>query len=360
VPSVARPTGGVLLYDGLLRFSPLFVLLFLILGTSFSAASGAHSEGGNGILGGPEEELASPQSDVAGDLATLEAVSPIFFNEGAVGSTAAEDENIAGFVFLDNAAISNTGSLLGGILTQRDGLMIYKVQKGDTVSGIAANFGISMNTVLWANAAIRSGSLPQDREITILPVSGVLYEAKAGDTVSAVASSFGVDPERIRIVNRLPGVNDLEVGKNIVVPDGKPKKASGPASDDGVSLPSLAGYFAFPAQKNSWNWGRLHAQNAVDIANACGSPIYAAADGLVSDVGNPTSWNGGYGGFVKIEHPNGAVTIYAHTSQNSAVPGSFVEKGDAIAKIGRTGNVHGPTGCHLHFEVHGAKNPFVK
>ena len=358
--SVARPTGGILIYDGLLRFSPLFVLLFLILGTSFSAASGARSEDGNGILGGPEEELASPQAGVAGDLAILEALSPIFFDESSAGLGVREDENIAGFVFLDNAELSNTGSLLGGILTKRDGLMIYKVQKGDTVSSIAANFGISVNTVLWANAAVRGGALPQDREITILPVSGVLYEAKAGDTVSAVASSFGIDPERIRAVNRLASVNDLEAGKNIVIPDGKPKKAALTASGGGVPLPSLSGYFAFPAQKNSWNWGRLHAQNAVDIANACGSPVYAAADGLVSDAGNPTSWNGGYGGFVKIEHPNGAVTIYAHTSQNSAVPGSFVEKGDAIAKIGRTGNVHGPTGCHLHFEVHGAKNPFVK
>ena len=284
----------------------------------------------------------------------------MFFEEGAAGLGNGEDENIAGFVFLDNATISNTGSLMGGILTARDGLMIYKVQKGDTLSSIAANFGISVNTVLWANVAVRSGLLPQDREITILPVSGVLYEAKAGDTVSAVASSFGVDPERIRAVNRLVSANDLDIGKNIVIPDGKPKKTQGQASDGGTPLPSLSGYFSFPAQKNSWNWGKLHAQNAVDIANACGSPIYAAADGLVSDIGDPTSWNSGYGGFVKIEHPNGTETIYAHTSQNGVTPGVFVEKGDTVAKIGRTGNVHGPTGCHLHFEVHGAKNPFVK
>ena len=108
-----------------------------------------------------------------------------------------------------------------------------------------------------------------------------------------------------------------------------------------------------------WNWGRLHNYNAVDIANACGTSIYAAAEGLVIDE-KSFGWNGGYGHYVDIEHPNGVITRYAHTEKNSVSVGDYVAQGDVIAYIGNTGLTHGVTGCHLHFEVRGARNPFTK
>ena len=108
-----------------------------------------------------------------------------------------------------------------------------------------------------------------------------------------------------------------------------------------------------------WNWGELHAQNAVDIANSCGTPIYAAAQGLIIEA-LEQGWNFGYGSYITIEHPNGAKTRYAHLSKLIAAAGSYIEQGDLIALIGNTGNTHGPTGCHLHFEVLGAKNPLAR
>ena len=60
-----------------------------------------------------------------------------------------------------------------------------------------------------------------------------------------------------------------------------------------------------------------------------------------------------------IEHPNGTKTRYAHTDENFVRVGDYIAQGKEIATIGSTGNTHGPTGCHLHFEIYGAKNPFV-
>lgn len=120
---------------------------------------------------------------------------------------------------------------------------------------------------------------------------------------------------------------------------------------------NLSGYFTMPVI--GFNFGNLHNYNAIDIASACGSSIAAAADGVVieEDEGN---WNGGYGSFIKIEHPNGTKTLYAHNSENSVKAGDIISQGEEIAKVGKTGNVSGPTGCHLHFEVYGAVNPFAK
>lgn len=110
---------------------------------------------------------------------------------------------------------------------------------------------------------------------------------------------------------------------------------------------------------NGWDWGVLHYDNAVDIAAPCGTPIRAAAEGIVEAESASGAWNDGYGNYITIHHPNGTYTRYAHTMKNFVVVGSYVLRGDEIALVGNTGHVDGPTGCHLHFEVHGAQNPFA-
>ena len=117
-------------------------------------------------------------------------------------------------------------------------------------------------------------------------------------------------------------------------------------------------YFILPAKGK--NWGKLHPYNAVDIAGNCGVPIYASADGVVWSVSSDNSWNGGYGNFIVLNHSNGTRTKYAHTLKNFVEQGYMVSKGEQIALMGNSGNVSGDTGCHVHFEIYGAKNPFVK
>ncbi len=130
-----------------------------------------------------------------------------------------------------------------------------------------------------------------------------------------------------------------------------------PDDSGSASLPRLLHYFIQPAA--GLNYGILHPHNAVDIANVCGTPVVAAADGIVvaADQGG---WNGGYGSYVTLEHPNGTRTKYAHLEKVLVSTGDQVQQGGQIATIGDTGFVHGPSGCHLHFEVYGAANPFAR
>ena len=119
-------------------------------------------------------------------------------------------------------------------------------------------------------------------------------------------------------------------------------------------LPNLADYFRLPT--TGYNWGRIHGRNGVDIANSCGTTIYAAADG-VATVTDAEGYNGGFGKYIKVSHPNGTETLYAHASKLLISAGQPIAKGQAIALMGTTGR---STGCHLHFEVHGARNPLAK
>jgi len=91
-----------------------------------------------------------------------------------------------------------------------------------------------------------------------------------------------------------------------------------------------------------YRWGVLH--GGIDIANAIGTPIYAAADGEVIEVG-PAA---GYGALVKIRHHDGTVTLYGHINSWNVSVGDRVMAGDQIATMGNRGFSTGP---HLHFEV---------
>jgi hypothetical protein len=91
-----------------------------------------------------------------------------------------------------------------------------------------------------------------------------------------------------------------------------------------------------------YRWGVLHA--GIDIANSIGTPIVAAADGVVIDAG-PTA---GYGAWVKLRHADGTVTLYGHVNTWLVSKGERVMAGDQIATIGNRGNSTGP---HLHFSV---------
>jgi murein DD-endopeptidase MepM/ murein hydrolase activator NlpD len=91
-----------------------------------------------------------------------------------------------------------------------------------------------------------------------------------------------------------------------------------------------------------YRWGVLHA--GIDIANSIGTPIYAVADGVVTDAG-PTA---GYGAWVKIRHADGTVTLYGHVNTWLVSPGQRVMAGDQIATIGNRGQSTGP---HCHFSV---------
>lgn len=83
---------------------------------------------------------------------------------------------------------------------------------------------------------------------------------------------------------------------------------------------------------------------AVDIAEACYTPIYAARGGTVSFLG----WGGNYGNFTAIDHGGGYTTRYAHQSRFAVSYGQHVSQGQLIGYVGTTGN---STGCHLHYEV---------
>ena len=123
-------------------------------------------------------------------------------------------------------------------------------------------------------------------------------------------------------------------------------QAQAAASSTGSGTPSASG-FIWPVNGTvvsgfGMRWGRMH--EGIDISASTGTPIWAAAAGTVIW----SSWRGGYGNCVVVDHGNGLATLYAHASALLVSVGQEVSQGQNVALVGSTGNSSGP---HLHFEV---------
>lgn len=101
------------------------------------------------------------------------------------------------------------------------GIIIYTVQSGDTPSGIAASFGISTNTLLWANNLTSWSIIRPGDKLKILPVSGILYKVKTGDTLTKIVAKYGGDVSEIIEFNGLPADGSIQIGDEIIIPEGK-------------------------------------------------------------------------------------------------------------------------------------------
>ena len=241
----------------------------------------------------------------------------------------------------------------------------------ETLSHIAEMYGVSVNTILWANDISDPKSVQPGDTLVILPITGIRHVVKSQETLASIAKKYGAETtEQVEgmisdmvAYNRLASAADISVGATVVVPGGvihtatvatTPAKSSSPKkSSGGSSTASSATGFVHPVPGAIRTQG-IHGYNAVDLAASIGTSIRAAAAGevIVSKMGG---WNGGYGNYIVIRHGGGAQTLYAHTSSILVSVGDSVASGETIGAVGNSGQSTGP---HLHFEVRGTSNPF--
>ncbi len=232
----------------------------------------------------------------------------------------------------------------------------YAVKAGDNVSVIAARFGVTPDSVIWANGPLEDNpdALTIGQELVIPPVSGVLHLVQKGETVQSIATRFKADGtaifndpfnQTIHDFKSSPPV--LAVNAYIMVPGGsKPivvKKVQYSATTPQNAIKGTSN-FQWPTAAciSQLYWAR---HPGIDLANSKGTAVVATDAGYVEFVG----WdNSGYGNMILVNHGNGAISRYAHLAAFAVEAGASVKKGQLIGRIGSTGRSTGP---HLHFEL---------
>lgn len=230
----------------------------------------------------------------------------------------------------------------------------YTVKEGDNLSMIAAKFGVSIESVKWANPSIDWKKVKPGVVVKVPPVTGVVYKVKPGDTVYSIAKKFQTDAQGIVDFPMNTFSDDetfaLVAGQTLIVPDGiMPNEAVTAPSIARILTPdagsvTASGSFVWPAFgriTQSYRW--YHP--GTDIANHDGGAILAADSGTVVVSG----WtNTGYGNHVIIDHGNGYQSLYGHLSSIAVVTGQRIGRGSVLGQMGSTGR---STGTHLHFEI---------
>ncbi len=244
------------------------------------------------------------------------------------------------------------GDIFGGSDEQRKEIVEYQVQIGDTIAKLANDYNITPETIASANGISKNAALKVGQTIVILPVSGVVHIVKPGDVISQIAKTYKAKADDIVAFNNLAGEGDIFIGDSLIIPNGVMPAKPVPSF---ITVPLADNFFIYPAEGLITQG--LHYYNGVDLANKVGTPIYAAASGVVQRAVADGFYHGGMGNHISILHSNGTVTYYGHLQTVFVKSGDRVGTGDRIGLMGQTGRATGP---HVHFEVIGAQNPLAK
>ncbi|HEY8486293.1 MAG TPA: peptidoglycan DD-metalloendopeptidase family protein [Limnochordales bacterium] len=241
----------------------------------------------------------------------------------------------------------------------------YPVRPGDTLAEIARLYDTNVATLRRLNGL--SGSLLVPGTRLLVPRAGTggsdqqwgRYVARPGDTLWSIARRFAVDVEDLRRFNGLVQPESLVAGQMLWLPLPVPAPARRPAApQQPARQPSRArqersALLAWPVRgevTSGFGWrdspfgGDREFHEGIDIAVPPGTPVRAAADGVVVQAG----WMGSFGYGVVLRHAGGMETLYGHNRRVNVRPGQTVRRGQVIAYSGSTGRSTGP---HLDFRV---------
>lgn len=255
------------------------------------------------------------------------------------------------------------------------GTEVYIVMNGDTLSGIASKFGVSISTIKWANN-LTSDLVKPGQELEVPLSDGVLVKVQKGDTLASLAKKYAGNEQAIADFNWLDYPFTLVVGQELFIPDGRMPEAPKPVyantpktyisgsgtSGTGVSTyvdPNVGKFVGWPvagstAKISQYYKGTLH--RGIDIADgrlpnilaaSGGTVIFAGCSGYCPPLGS-TYGGSGYAWSIQIDHGNGYSTWYAHLKNIYVRTGQSVSAGQVIGQMGSTGRSTGP---HVHFEL---------
>ncbi|MEQ8664294.1 MAG: M23 family metallopeptidase [Rhodospirillales bacterium] len=257
------------------------------------------------------------------------------------------------------------------------------VGRGDTVYGLSRRHRVSARDIIVANNLQPPYELIVGQRI-VLP-RGTVHTVKSGETLYRIAKTYDATVYEIARANAIGPPYTIFVDQKLRIPGtvqasvqsaarsssggnsastGQTQAASVPVPDPKPAAPPVAVPTPPPSSGSGFIWpanGRvissfgpksqgLH-NDGINIAAAEGETIVAAENGVVAYAGNELR---GFGNLILLKHANGFVTAYAHASELLVKRGDKVQRGQAIALVGSTGNVASP---QLHFEVRQGKKP---
>ncbi len=264
--------------------------------------------------------------------------------------------------------LSSENSTLSAVNINIDN--IHKIEITRTENGFAArDFIIPLNKITTKSSAVINGSFMSTAKSLGLSTNNILEiinaysyqidfqrQIKAGDKVTFITEKFYTEDGKFSHAGKVLFASLNLSGTEYNIYRYSPQGGDNAEyfSEDGrsvkrnllrtpVNVARISSHFG-NRKHPIMGYTKMH--KGVDFAAPIGTPIYAAGDGTITEMG----WKSGYGKFVQVKHSSTLSTAYAHASNfaKNLKKGSKIKQGQIIAYVGTTGNSTGP---HLHYEV---------
>lgn len=230
------------------------------------------------------------------------------------------------------------------------GFLSHTLKKGETLSDLASEYGITLEAIIGANPDISSlDYLPTGLELLIPPEAGLVVTIHSATQLENIIETYKLSPKQIVEANSLISPAQVIGNTMIFLPGIKPQKSL----DRLARVREAEHRFIWPLHgritsyfgRRNLGMGTSNFHKGIDIAAPQGTAVRASRSGIVVYAG----WSRqGYGNLVKIRHNDGTETRYAHFSKIKVVVDQQVRQGDIVGLVGSTGLSTGP---HLHFEI---------
>ncbi|HWB39585.1 MAG TPA: LysM peptidoglycan-binding domain-containing protein [Candidatus Saccharimonadales bacterium] len=325
---------------GLLTFNValLAIIAFVVLQNSHSSATAGNlnlASNTPATIANPLDQVSS--ADIALTVARLSSLPETTAITDQVQSQAA---NVA--LASDSTGIINKPEVVATALKSRADIKDYTSVSGDTVSSIAAKFGVTSDSIRWSND-LSGDAVAAGTKLLIPPVNGIVYVVQSGDTPASLASRFHAEQAKIIAYNDAE-IGGLKAGEHIIIP--------------GASEVSAAPSFSFTSNV-AWGIAPIYGYNGYDFGYCT---WYVATQVTVpANWGNASTWAyyAGQSGWKVSGAPSvGAIaqTAYAaggegHVAIVRAVKGNqvLIEDMNGIAGWDRVGKAWEPISTYEHY-----------
>lgn len=221
----------------------------------------------------------------------------------------------------------------------------YTVAKGDTLGSIAAQNHVDIDTIVSMNNITSAKGLGIGQVLKIPNMKGIVHVVAKGESLGVIAKANKVTVTAIADANNL-GSGIIIPGQAIFIPGARLTAAAlRQVFGDMVIWPVkgiISSWFGYRPDPFT---GVRSFHGGLDLAVPQGTPVKAAMDGRIADVG----YNQMFGNYVIINHDKGLQTLYGHLSRQEVHVGQAIAQGQILGLSGNTGYSTAP---HLHFGVY--------
>ncbi len=228
------------------------------------------------VTGADASAAVAPVDQLASVAVALTVARMANLPEAAAIANQADSASIQLAVASTNKIVVNKPQAVSSAFLSNKDIHVYITQPNDTVSFLAAKFGVSSDSIMWSNSLV-GNLLPAGKSLLIPPANGIVYTVKPGDTADSLAAKFHTTADKITAINDAE-IGGLRVGERVVIPDGKI-----------IVVPVYTAYYA--GSGFAWGSGAIYGFNGYDYGNC--TWYVATQIAVPANWGNADTWAAG-------------------------------------------------------------------